>query len=379
MNTDDIPIPPSDAHLTVPSSERVQPIQIRPSSGKPNVFLLIFVLILLMGGLFGAMLLSGKGTELRSRATNTGPKLSIIPANKSLPVGQQFTFTLSLNTQADTVSAVQLELSFDQTAVDNVTFTNGSILPVVLKAATVANGKVRVALGVNPASPYKGTGVLGTLRVRGKSAKQSTIAFTNNTAVASLGKATNALASKIGSTVTVTASGSPTNTPTQPPGPTNTPTPGPSPTPTPTLAPGEPTPTPTPLPGGDDDDEGETPTPTPTGSGNLFQNWWNGLFGPSPTPTPIPEPTPPPTAEETAGFAIINGMCFPVTEVPTDGELSPTLADCIGALNLKIQEEGIPTPTPIESGQKPERIPFFLRWFSAIVEAISRIFTGGRK
>lgn len=391
MNTEDTQIPTSDEHLTVPPSEQHRStVPIRPSSGKPNIFLLVFVLILLAGGLLGAMLLTGKGTELRSRATSTGPKLSLIPANKSLPVGQQFTFTISLNTQADTVSAVQLEMSYDQTALDNVTFINGSILPVVLKAPTVANGKVRVAVGVNPQSPYKGTGVLGTLRVRGKSAKQSTIAFTNNTMTASLGKTTNSLASKAGSTVTVTSTNNPTNTPTQPPGPTNTPTPGssptpsptptpgPSPTPSPTLAPGEPTPTPTPIPEGDDYDGEEPPAPTPTGSGNVFQNWWGGLFGPSPTPTPMPEPTPPPTAEETVGYAIINGMCFAVTEAPSDDELYPTLADCIGALNMQVAEGGIPTPTPIESGPKTEKLPFFLRWIQNIANAISRLFSRGK-
>lgn len=245
----------------VNTEERVSPIPSNPvtpiemssqfpnqsrSSGK-NIGYLALSLIL-MGGLVGGLLTFNSSADLRSKATNNGPTLALSPSTQSKAVGSTMPVGITINTHDDTVSAAVLKLSYDPTAIQIVSFTAGTPLPVVLVPEVHTNGIVSVTLGVQPATPFKGAGIVGTIQVKVLAAKDSNLRFTNATQVAAVGKTTNALVSAIGSTIMGIAARTPTPTPTRIPGSTNTPTPTRynSPSPTPTHIPGT-TNTPTPV------------------------------------------------------------------------------------------------------------------------------------
>jgi hypothetical protein len=121
-----------------------------------------------------------------------------------------------MNTNADAVSAAQLHLSYDPTAIQILSFTPGTQLPVILVPETHVNGTIAVTLAATPPTPFKGAGVLGVLTIKVLTAKQSTISFTNATQVAAQGKNTNALASKTDSIITGVVMVTPTPKPPRP-------------------------------------------------------------------------------------------------------------------------------------------------------------------
>ena len=213
-----------------------------------QIFSLIGALVLLVG--MGAVILSMKNTQdTRSRATLTGPTLALSPATKTGGVGTTFSVGMTINSNTDTVAAAELRLTYDPTAIQIVSFTPGTTLPVVLVPETHANGAIAVTLGVQPTTPFKGAGIVGTWTVKILAAKQSSITVTSATQVAAIGKTTNALVSATGMVITGSSNSvTSTPTPTHVPGATNTPTS--SPTVTPTRIPGATntlTPTPTPV------------------------------------------------------------------------------------------------------------------------------------
>lgn len=222
-----------------------------------KIWSLIPVLLVLIFGM-GAMMLSlQKSQDVRSRAAITGTTLALIPKNKTVKIGETVSLGVTMNTNTDSVAAVQLHLSYDPTAIQILSFTNGTVLPKILTRESHANGTMSVALGSQLSSPFKGAGVIGTWTVKILAAKNSSVQFTSSTQVAAVGKTTNALASSTGSTITgIAAKKTPTPTtkktptPTLPPIPkkisTATPTPTTKRTPTPTTK-KLPTPTPTPC------------------------------------------------------------------------------------------------------------------------------------
>jgi len=238
----------------IPQQEMVTPIP------KQKTGMLLLVTIVLLAGLAAGMMSLNSTADIRSKATNNGPTLALSPASVSKAVGNTVAVGILLNTNTDTVSAAQLSLSYDPTAIQIMSVTQGTPLPVILVPETHANGGISLTVGVQPATPFKGSGIIGTVNVKILAAKQSTLTFTSATQVAAIGKTTNALVSATGSTIIGTVAGTPTLTPTRIPGTTATPTPTrqPTSTPTPTRIPGTTnSPTPTRIPG-------TTNSPTPT-------------------------------------------------------------------------------------------------------------------
>lgn len=182
-------------------------------SRRPSL-MYVFIALMLMGGLAVGLVALNSSQDVRSRASNEGPTLMLSPATTTQEVGKTISVGLTMNTKADAVSAAELHLSYDPTAIQIVRFTPGTALPVVLVPETHANGAIAVTLAAKPPTPFKGAGIIGTWTVKILATKQSSISFTSATQVAALRKTTNALASTSGSSITGTASGSVTTTPT---------------------------------------------------------------------------------------------------------------------------------------------------------------------
>ena len=204
--------PSEPAVLPTPPQEVSAPVSRRRF---PVIHLL--VALILIGGLGVGLVALSLSQDIRSKAGNDGTVLTLLPAAKTQTVGEKFSVVITMNTKTDAISAVELHLSYDPTAIQIVSFTPGTQLPVILVPETHSNGAIAVTLAANPPTPFKGAGVLGILTVKALTAKQSTISFTGATQVAALGKNTNALASKTDSTITgVITAGTPTPKPPRP-------------------------------------------------------------------------------------------------------------------------------------------------------------------
>lgn len=221
-----------------------------------QILLSLSLLVLLFGGLAVALLSMKTTQDTRSRATLTGPKLALAPATKTGTIGETFSVGMTINTDADSVSAAELHLSYDPTTIQIVNFTAGTLLPVVLVPETHANGSIAVTLGAQPTAPFKGAGIVGTWNIKILAAKQSALAITSATQVAALEKNTNALVSATGINITGTQAGT-----------TPTPTSAHTGTPTPTTIPSQ-----------------NAPSPTVSTS-------FGYIMSPSPTPTPTKKQT----------------------------------------------------------------------------------------
>lgn len=165
-----------------------------PTAKKNNIIGLLFSLLILTVGLAGGMFALNSSKDVRSKASNDGPVISLTPIKRVLNAGESLSLGVLINTQSDTISVVKLQLSYDPNIIQITGFTNGTILPVVLSPAVFVNGKVDVTIAVSPTAPFKGSGIVGTLNIKVLSSTDSAISFTDQTAIASLTKKTNSLA-----------------------------------------------------------------------------------------------------------------------------------------------------------------------------------------
>jgi hypothetical protein len=228
--------------------------------------------------------------DIRNKAVDANVTLSLMPATKTVSVGEDFSLGVILDSDTATASAAQLAISYDPNTLTVTGFTVGTTLPVELIKMASTSGTITVTLGAYPTSPPTGSSIIGTIRLKAKSIATSSLNFTGATIVTVLGTDWNALDTTTGSqiiiqgiptiipTYTVTPTPSRTPTPTLTPTLTPTVTPTPSRTPTPTLTPTL-TPTVTPTP---------SRTPTPTLTPTLTPTM-------SPTPTATRTPTPSPS------------------------------------------------------------------------------------
>ena len=100
-------------------------------SRRPSL-MYVFVALILMGGMAVGLVALNSSQDMRSRASNNGTILTLSPATKTLKVGETFTVGLTMNTGADAVSAVELHLSYDPTAIQIISFNPASRFPVIL-------------------------------------------------------------------------------------------------------------------------------------------------------------------------------------------------------------------------------------------------------
>ncbi len=105
----------------------------------------LVILLLLAIGIF--YLFSFKNQDIRSRASITGPTLSLIPASKTIRAGEEFSLGVILNTNTASVSATEIDLSFDPSVLQIIGFTPSTPLPVVLAAERTGDGTATVTLG----------------------------------------------------------------------------------------------------------------------------------------------------------------------------------------------------------------------------------------
>lgn len=167
-----------------------------------KLFLVSKVLLFSLIGIFVVFMAAKAPTDIRTKASFSGPALSLTPAEKQDVVGNSFFVQIMMNTQDETVSATKLHLTYDSSVIRINGFNVGNPLPVILVPETHSDGNIRVTLGANPNSPFHGSGIIGSFEVEILSANQSEISFSPFTQIAVLGKNSSTIDSKSGSFIT---------------------------------------------------------------------------------------------------------------------------------------------------------------------------------
>ncbi len=139
--------------------------------------------------------------------TNNDVTLSMVPNAMSALKGQKNTVSIAIETKSNTVSAVELTLSFDPKVlrVDNAVPGDFFVEPtILLKKIDNTSGKLIYVLG--SLKPKKGAGSLASITVTKIAASgTTTLMLTEDTKVAAIGAgSTNVLNSAKGIKITIT-------------------------------------------------------------------------------------------------------------------------------------------------------------------------------
>ena len=141
----------------------------------------ILLILIILGGLLGALYAIRYSLNTQRKAASSGPTLSLNTATISGVVGQTFTIGIILNTSGEKVTATELHLTYDSTVVQVTSFTPTNILPTTLVSPVYGGGIISATLGCQVTSPFVGSAVIGTFGIKILSVKNgSQINFASN-------------------------------------------------------------------------------------------------------------------------------------------------------------------------------------------------------
>ena len=208
-------------------------------------------------------------------------QLYLTPANGSVQNGSNIDVQVYANSGSTTVNAAQVNLSYNPSQLQYVSYSNSGATAMPLDAedpdGTPNTGNLQFTRATKGGgTPPSGTFLLLTVTFKATAGTgTAAITFGSGSGLYSSSDASNIVTATGSSNIVLT---SPAPTPTPTPVRTPTPTPAPVKTPTPTPLPGH-TPTPTPV--------VPTATPTPVASSNGNK----GTSTPAPTPNPVVVPS----------------------------------------------------------------------------------------
>lgn len=191
------------------------------------------IAVLLLGGFAVAYIALNTKQDIRSHAGNTGPKLFMTPSKITDVLNKETSVNVFINTYDKHVSAAEVHITYDKTAVEITKITMGAYLPKIISAPTKTGGVISFTVASIPESPQKGSGLLATIQVKPIAKKISNLTFRSDTAVAATEDLTNVLGVTTGTAITFTGLATPTVTPAD----TVTPTDLPEPTEEPVIEP----------------------------------------------------------------------------------------------------------------------------------------------
>lgn len=165
-------------------------------SRKRIAYALVTILIFCMVGGIGFLVFTSTKNihKTNAKASFSGVQLSFAQELKTGQVGEIHNVGIILNPNGNSVSAAELQLSYDPMAIEIVQFKPEEVsFPIVLESEHHNEGKMIVTLGADLASPLKTAGVIGVLKIKIIAEKESTIRFLQTTQVSALGKNKNVL------------------------------------------------------------------------------------------------------------------------------------------------------------------------------------------
>ena len=135
--------------------------------------------------------------------TIQGSTIGFSPTTISTIPGSSFDIQLIIDTKTETISAVDLFLTYDINILRANSISIGSFFPKVLNPGDVKDQAINIVLGCDPNMPKNGTGILATVNFTALSVGSAILTYTNDSQVASLGKNINSLVTSLTSIVNV--------------------------------------------------------------------------------------------------------------------------------------------------------------------------------
>ncbi|MFC1649612.1 carbohydrate binding domain-containing protein [Patescibacteria group bacterium] len=209
------------------------------SFSKKKAFISSFVVILAFVALLVTLFLINSSQTFDTRADDYGVSLYFSPESLTLQNQEEALISLVVDPNGYDVSAVDLVLDYDPSAVEILDLENTGSLPVSLVAPLSTDGKATFIFGATPGDTNTKTAIIATFLVKPIVAGRDTSLNINNTTKVTVKNIFENAIDETGYGSLAISVVPPTPTPTVPVIPTTTPTP------TPTLMP---TPTPTPQP-----------------------------------------------------------------------------------------------------------------------------------
>lgn len=140
--------------------------------------------------------------------------LALSPNPLTVASGQQGRAEVTIDTDQNDVTAVQLELGYDPTILSNVKVVPGALIQnpaVLIDKNDPATGRYTYAFGITPnGTPVKGTGVVATVTFTvkaGQAGKETQLGLLPTTLVTARGVANSVLKSGTGTVITVSGTG----------------------------------------------------------------------------------------------------------------------------------------------------------------------------
>lgn len=180
----------------------------------PKKLLGLIGLFILAAGLLVSLNFAGKKQDIRKKVSGSGSGsvLTIKPANINAVPGNLITVDINIDTKEDTISAAELHLTYDPTALSGISITPGDFLPTQIVTGRNINGNADIILGAkieydssgnaNP-TPRKGTDTLVTLTFTAIKASTTQIDFAASTKIVAIGVSGNSISSMAGSRINI--------------------------------------------------------------------------------------------------------------------------------------------------------------------------------
>lgn len=147
--------------------------------------------------------------------------LNLAPNPLTVAPGQQGKVDVTIDTDQNDVTAVQLELGYDPNVITNVKVTSGTLIAnpaVLIDKNDPTQGRYTYAFGITPnGTPVKGTGVVATVTFTARAnavGKDTQLGLLPTTLVTARGVANSVMKSANGTVITVggSAAGAPAQT-----------------------------------------------------------------------------------------------------------------------------------------------------------------------
>jgi|GEM_PF-519012 len=174
---------------------------------KKVVFFIILLIVLIVVPI--TVYFVGQQQELRSRAA-PATVLALNPGTVTKNNSDTFSFDVQIDTGGNNVAMAELHLTYDATALEALSITNGPIAPKIAASGVVGGGAASITVRAESTTqPIRGTGTIAVIRFKAiGSGGQSQIKFTTSTYVSGLGENNpNVLVNTIPATVQITGSG----------------------------------------------------------------------------------------------------------------------------------------------------------------------------
>jgi len=152
---------------------------------------------------------SGEATQASPTVSVAHSVLALSPNPVNVAQGGVGKVDVEINTSDNSVTAVQLELSYDPKAVRNVQIVPGALFKsgvVIINKNDPVTGRFTYAVGITPSqTPVKGTGVVATISFTAGTAQTSQLTLLPTSLVTARGVATSVLKSSTGTQIIVGA------------------------------------------------------------------------------------------------------------------------------------------------------------------------------